>query len=115
MILFGLGVCVFICRPPVQVLLFHRLHRRRFLLSALVLHSVTGTKEFVFYAAVKRTNLPIFYFIISSKHHRCPFCQKSKSIKYKSDVVADADCNPATGFTDSGGIKVVSGGIVPQV
>lgn len=46
MILFSLGICVFICRPPVWIFLFHHLPSPcSFLLPALVLHPVTRPEK----------------------------------------------------------------------
>lgn len=46
MVLLGLGVRVFICRPPVGIFILHHLGLCRcFLLSALILHPIRGTRK----------------------------------------------------------------------
>lgn len=46
MVLLGLGVRVFIRRPPVGIFVLHHLGLRHcFLLSALILHPITGTRK----------------------------------------------------------------------
>lgn len=63
MVLLGLGVRVLICRPPVGIFLLHHLGLCRcFLLSALILHPITGTRKKV------RGGLDVSNMLCGSRH-----------------------------------------------